>query len=155
MKNHLYAIAESGYRTRRLLTAGLSAAALLICSAATWAHHSFAMFDLKNPVEVKGTVKEFRFVNPHSWVILSVKDKTGKIADFPIETNGSFYLSSRQGWKRDSLKVGDVLVVRIHPMRDGSLGGDLIKATFPDGRELVARVESSLQSYKPPPDSKK
>jgi len=115
---------------------------LLNCGAAAWAHHSFAMFDLQKPVEVKGTVKEFRFGNPHSWIILSVKDKAGKVMDYPIETNGSFYLAKRQGWKRDSLKFGDVIVARVHPMRDGSPGGDLIAATLSDGRKLIARVEA-------------
>ncbi len=132
---------ESGNR-RRTCVVSCMAAVLLCGSAAAWAHHSFAMFDLTKPVEVKGTVKEFRFVNPHSWVILSVKDKKGKEIDFPIETNGSFYLAKRQGWKRDSLKPGDVVVARVHPMRDGGPGGDLIKFTFPGGRELIARVQT-------------
>jgi hypothetical protein len=117
----------------------LSAAVLLYSSTVAWAHHSFAMFDLKKPVEVKGTVKEFRFVNPHSWIILSVKDKAGKPIDYSIETNGAFYLAKRQGWKRESLKPGDVIVARVNPMRDGSPGGDLIKVTVSDGRELIAR----------------
>ncbi len=142
---------ESGYRRRTRLFTGLTATVLLNCGAAAWAHHSFAMFDLQKPVEVKGTVKEFRFVNPHSWLILSVTGKAGKAVDFPIETNGAFYLAKRQGWKRDSLKAGDVIVARIHPMRDGAPGGDLIKVTLSNGRELIARAVPAVA----PPVEKK
>ncbi len=133
---------DNAHRTRTSWITWLSAAVLLNCGATAWAHHSFAMFDLQHPLEVKGTVKEFRFGNPHSWIILSVKDKKGKAVDYPIETNGSFYLAKRQGWKRDSLKFGDVIVARVHPMRDGAPGGDLIRATLSDGRKLIARVET-------------
>lgn len=146
---------ESRHRRRTRLFSCMSAALLLGSVATTWAHHSFAMFDLQNPVEVKGTVKEFRFGNPHSWIILSVKDKSGKLVDYPIETNGSFYLAKRQGWKRDSLKSGDVIVARVHPMRDGQPGGDLIRATFSDGRKLIARVDGALAPPPPAPAPKK
>ena len=150
-----YLSAKSGYRRRSFLITCAAATALFTFGAQAWAHHSFAMYDLNKPAEVKGTVKEFRFLNPHSWIILSVKDKAGKASDYSIETNGSFYLARRQGWKRDSLKPGDAVVARIHPMRDGSMGGDLIKFTRSDGSELIARAESSLQSFRPPAVEKK
>ena len=143
MENQHYAVVESGYRRRSFLITCLSAAVLLTSGAAARAHHSFAMYDVSKPVEVKGTVKKYTFVNPHSSIILSVKNKAGKSSDYTIETNGSFYLAKRQGWKRDSLKAGDVIVARVNPMRDGSAGGDLIKATLSDGRELIARVQGS------------
>lgn len=146
---HARSGATSPRRTR--LFACLTAAVLLHCGSAAWAHHSFAMFDLEKPVQVKGIVKEFRFVNPHSWLILSVKGKAGKAADFPIETNGAFYLARRQKWKRDSLKPGDAVTALVNPMRDGSLGGDLIKIMFNDGRELVARPSGTPS----PADAKK
>ena len=143
MENQHYVVVESGYRRRSFLITCLSAAVLLTSGAAAWAHHSFAMYDVSKPVEVKGTVKKYTFVNPHSSIILSVKNKAGKSSDYTIETNGSFYLAKRQGWKRDSLKAGDVIVARVNPMRDGSAGGDLIKATLSDGRELIARVQGA------------
>ena len=150
MESQHYAVVESGYRRRSFLITCLSATVLLNCGAAAWAHHSFAMYDSQNQVEVKGTVKEFRFRNPHSSIILSVKDHAGNSSDYTIETNGSFYLAQKQGWKRDSLKPGDVIVARVRPMRDGSPGGDLIKATLSDGSELIARPQSAPV----PPDEK-
>lgn len=143
MEHRHYAVAESGCRRPSFLSTCLSVAVLLNWGAAAWAHHSFAMYDSQKQVEVKGTVKEFSFLNPHSSIILSVKDHAGKSADYTIESNGSFYLA-KQGWKRDSLKVGDVIIALVRPLRDGSPGGDLIKATLSDGRELIARTEASL-----------
>lgn len=139
MEIQQYAVAESGFRRRRFLITCLSVTLLLCCGTPAWAHHSFAMYDLQNPIDVKGTVKEFRFLNPHSWIILSVEDETGKSSDYTLETNGSFYLGKREGWKRNSLKPGDVVVAQVNPMRDGSQGGDLIKVTLSDGSELIAR----------------
>ena len=144
MENQHCAVAESKYRRRSFLITCLSAALLLNCSAAAWAHHSFAMYDLQKVVDIKGTVKKFSFTNPHSSIILAVKDRAGKISDYVIETNGSFYLAKNQGWKRDSLKVGDKVTAQIRPMRDGSAGGDLVKFTLSDGRELIARTQASL-----------
>ena len=151
MKNQHAAFVEPGYRRCSFLIRCLSASLLLTCGAAAWAHHSFAMYDMQKQVEVKGTVKEFRFVNPHSSIVLSVKGHAGKSSDYRIETNGSFYLAKNQGWKRDSLKPGDVIVALVRPLRDGSTGGDLIKVTRSDGSELIARTQASLA----PPEAKK
>lgn len=147
---------ESGYRRRTRLVTGLTAAVLLSCGATVWAHHSYAMFDMEHPVEVKGTVKEFSFVNPHSSIILAVKDHAGKTSDFTIATGGPFNLARSHGWKRNSLKFGDVIVAVIHPLRDGSPGGDLIKVTRSDGSELIARDPSTpVPTEKKTPAEKK
>ena len=151
MENQHYVFVESGYRRFSFFMTCLSAAVLLTCGAVALAHHSFAMYDFQKQVEVKGTVKEFRFINPHSSIILSVKGRAGKSSDYTIETNGSFYLAKNQGWKRGSLKAGDVIVARLRPMRDGSPGGDLIKVTLSDGSELIARTQASLL---PPAETK-
>jgi hypothetical protein len=119
-------------------------AALLIaaCSSAAFAHHSYAMFDNQKVVQIEGTVKEFRFVNPHSWIVLEVKDASGNISESRIEANGPGYLV-RFGWKRTSLNPGDSVVVSVNPLRDGAPGGNLLKVTFPDGHELAAKPEPS------------
>jgi hypothetical protein len=133
--------AVSLWRARRgLVSAVLGAVVLLQSSATAWAHHSFAMYDSTRTLELKGTVQTFEFRNPHSLLVLAVKDQVGVRKDYTIETNGSFYLA-RQGWKRDSLKRGDVIVAVIHPLRDGSPGGDLMKAVLSDGHQLIARAQ--------------
>ncbi len=127
-----------GYRRRSVWIPSI-ATLLLTGAMAAWGHHSFAMYDATHSIQVHGTVKEYRFGNPHTLIVLSVKNAAGEMRDFTIETNGSFYLERNEGWKRDSLALGDQVVALIRPLRDGSPGGDLLKVTRSDGHELIAR----------------
>ena len=118
----------------------LGAAALTaLVAGPSIAHHSTSMFDMQKRVEVQGTVKDFRWTNPHSWLVLTATDPTNKGAEYNIEMNGPGYLV-RNGWKRESLKPGDTVTVTINPLRDGSAGGNLVKVTTADGKELSAQV---------------
>ncbi len=94
------------------------------------AHHSFAMFDQTKTVTLKGTVIEFQWTNPHSWIELQVgADKWG------IELNSPNNLT-RQGWRRTIIKPGDAVTVTINPLRNGMKGGLFNTITLPDGRVL-------------------
>jgi len=117
----------------------LAAGLLLGCagmSAPASAHHSYAAFDRTRESQFKATVKSFLWTNPHSLLIVSAPGSDGTMTDYHIEMNGPGYLV-RNGWKRDSLKAGDKITVTVHPLRDGSPGGDLVRVTFPDGRTLA------------------
>jgi hypothetical protein len=92
------------------------------------AHHSFAMFDNQKDVTLEGTIKEFQWTNPHSWIQVMVKDESGKEVEWSIE-GGSPNSLSRNGWKRTSLKPGDKVVVITHPLKDGSAGGSLVSVS--------------------------
>jgi Family of unknown function (DUF6152) len=129
---------------------GCCAVLFAACATAAWAHHSYGMFDMQKVVEVRGTVKEFRYLNPHSWILLKVQDASGTTSDAMIEANGPGYLV-KLGWKRNSLTTGDVIVASINPLRDGAAGGNLVKLTLPDGRELKARPDFPQG---PPPERK-
>jgi len=112
------------------LGASMIAAGIVAASAApASAHHSFAMFDDHKIVTLAGTVTEFQWTNPHSWVELLAKDPTtGKDVQWSIECISPNQLA-RAGWKRTSLKVGDKVSADIHPMKDGSIGGALVSVT--------------------------
>ncbi len=99
------------------------------------AHHSFSMFDAQKEVVLKGAVKEFQWSNPHTWIQLNVADASGKVVEWSIE-GGSPNLLGRQGWKRNTLKVGDAVQITVHPLRDGQPGGSFVRAVLPDGRTL-------------------
>jgi hypothetical protein len=101
------------------------------------AHHSFAMFDVRNEVTVSGTVREFQWTNPHSWLQLNVQ-RDGKTVEYSIEL-GSPNTMSRRGWRRTSFKPGDRVTVTMNPMRDGSPGGSLISAIDAQGNRLSMR----------------
>ena len=92
------------------------------------AHHAFAMFDANREVMLDGTVKEFQWTNPHTWVQLLVKDPSGKEVEWSIEGSSPNNLA-RFGWTRNSLRTGDHVQAVIHPLKDGSIGGSLVKIT--------------------------
>jgi Family of unknown function (DUF6152) len=94
-------------------------------------HHSFAMFDSDKTVTLTGTVKEFEWTNPHSWIRITAADAT--TGEWAFEMGSPGQLGSR-GMKPDSMKPGDKITIRAHPMKDGSHGGQFMSATLADGR---------------------
>ena len=99
------------------------------------AHHSPAMFDMKKRVALTGTVREFQWTNPHSYIQLVVKDKAGKDVEWSLEMAGPTYLYNN-GWRPSTLKRGDTIVVTMAPLASGAHGGLVITVTTPDGRKL-------------------
>jgi hypothetical protein len=96
------------------------------------AHHSTAMYDAAKSVTVVGTVREFQWTNPHSFLQLVETTPSG-VVEWSIEMAAPIELG-RIGWSRTSISAGEKLTVVIHPMRDGSHGGRLVSAAGPNGR---------------------
>lgn len=115
----------------RIVAFGVAALAV---AAPALAHHSFAMFDQKKVMTLAGTVHEFQWTNPHAWIEMDVLQK-GKAQRWSIELNSPNNLK-RQGWKRDSLKPGDKVTVRIAPLRSGQHGGLFLDVKLPNGSVL-------------------
>lgn len=99
------------------------------------AHHSFAMFDQTKTLVLKGSVTEFQWTNPHSFIELDAPGPSGKIEHWGIELNSPNNLT-RQGWRRSSLKPGDIVTITINPLRNGMKGGLFNTVVLPDGRVL-------------------
>ncbi|HEY6456789.1 MAG TPA: DUF6152 family protein [Steroidobacteraceae bacterium] len=99
------------------------------------AHHSFAMFELTRSVQLKGTVKEVQWTNPHCFIQVLVPAPSGP-AQWSIEMHSPLDMY-RAGWRPRSFKPGDKVTVVINPLRDGTLGGRLVSAVTPDGRSLT------------------
>ena len=117
---------------RRALNYTLIAIVALLTASAAHAHHSFAMFDQSKVVTVNGTVKDFRWTNPHVFIQLLVKTDGGSEEEWSIEMTSPEHLA-RVGWKPGALKPGDQVTLVIHPMRDGVKGGQYVSGTGPDG----------------------
>jgi hypothetical protein len=117
----------------------VASAAFVAMGGAVSAHHSFAMFDALHPKEISGTVKEFRFVSPHTILIVTVKGEDGAAKDWILE-GGAPGLQVRDGLTSKSLKPGDEIVVTINPLHSGAEGGSYQPAQvkFKDGRPVVA-----------------
>lgn len=98
------------------------------------AHHSFAMFDRSKTITLKGTVKEFQWINPHCWIVLLVPSAQGQPKQWAIELESPATLA-RKGFVPKSLTAGMEISVDIHPLKDGSPGGSGtdLSLRFPDG----------------------
>lgn len=122
----------------------IMAGALLSVSAPLLAHHSFAAeYDSSKPVTLKGTVVKFDWVNPHSRLYMDVKDEaTGQTAHWELET-GNVTTLQRRGWRRDTLKPGDSIVVTGYRAKDGTNLAAASTVSTADGRKLFAGSANS------------
>src|SRR5258708_7197421 len=112
---------------------------------AAWAHHSFAIFDIEHQLELQGTVQEFRFTSPHTFIILEVRSPDGTPMIWKLE-GASPSILARDGWSSQSLKTGDQIKLSIDPLRSGAPGGAWIgqKTTFSSGRPVVCCVSDGF-----------
>ena len=111
---------------------------LLAASAAVFAHHGFSVeFDKDNPLTLTGTVTKMEFMNPHIYFYVDVKDKDGKVVNWALE-GGPPNVIYRQGWRKDTLKPGDVVTVKGFRAKDGTHLGACSTVKLPDGREMSA-----------------
>ena len=99
------------------------------------AHHSPVMFDQSQPVTLTGTVSQFQWTNPHSYIQLVVKNAQGQDEEWNLEMAAPTYLYNL-GWRPGTLKAGDILTVTIAPLRKGGTGGLLLKAATADGKPI-------------------
>jgi hypothetical protein len=115
----------------------------LACIAAAFsvvpavAHHSFAMFDGDKQVTLDGTVKEFQWTYPHSWIVMMVPNRAGKLEQWPIEMGPPAGLA-KEGWLPKTLTPGMKVTLIARPLKDGRLGGQFFSVKLPDGKVLNA-----------------
>ncbi|MGA0933702.1 MAG: DUF6152 family protein [Pseudohongiellaceae bacterium] len=110
-------------------------AVLLLAGLPALAHHSNAMFDQDQVLEMTGTVKEFQFTNPHSWIQVMVANGNGHEIEWSLEW-GSPNSLGREGIRPSTFPPGKTVMVRTYPMKDGSPGGLFIGARFDDGQTV-------------------
>jgi hypothetical protein len=118
---------------------GTAALGLLLAAVPVMAHHSFAAeFDSNKPIKMTGSVTKIEWMNPHAYFYIDVKDeKTGATTNWGLEM-GSPNGLMRQGWTRNSMKVGDVVTVEGSAAKDGSNIGNARSVTLSGGQRLFA-----------------
>src|SRR5436190_7252715 len=119
-------------------TALLSVGAVVLMVVPGAAHHSGAMFEKQKTITVEGVVKEFQYTNPHSWLLVDVKNKDGSITTWGFEAEGPSTLT-RAGIRPSDLKAGTKLTITGHPMKDGQPAAIWIDAVRGDGKRLAPR----------------
>jgi Family of unknown function (DUF6152) len=113
----------------------LGALAAVLVVGPAMAHHSAAMFDAKKSVTLVGTIKEFQFTNPHSWVQIIVPDANGKQVEWSIEWGGVSGLY-KQGIRKTSLKPGDQVTIIGHPLQNGNPSASMSSITDAKGMPI-------------------
>lgn len=103
------------------------------------AHHGRgATFDMTKQVTLKGTVSEVSWRNPHVVIYLDVKDPGGNVVSWAFE-NSSVSTLARQGYSRNTLKVGEEITAIVNPAAQGAPRGIIVKVILADGRQVMSR----------------
>jgi hypothetical protein len=101
------------------------------------------MFDMSQTVTLQGTIRDFQWTNPHSWIWIDVPSAKGAAEQWGIEGMSPNYLA-RRGWSKHTLKPGDKVSMLIHPLKGAEHGGSFLSVTLADGSVM-------RQSGGPPP----
>src|SRR5580693_5386179 len=133
---------------------GLLAGSLIMAAVPVFAHHSFsAEYDRSKPIQLKGTVTKVEWMNPHARFYLDVKDDSGKVTNWEFEL-GSPNGLMRQGWTRNSMKIGDTINVQGSLAKDGSNLANARTVKLTDGRKLFAGSASETGREETPAEKK-
>ena len=112
------------------------AAALLLTTMRTSAHHAFAAeYDEKRFVTVTGEVMMFKWINPHAWLYVDGNSQSNKVTRWSFEMGSPGGLVSR-GWDKADLKKGDHVTVQGFGAKNGKNIANATTVTLPDGRKL-------------------
>lgn len=124
---------------RRIYFGVLAVLGAALAVAPAMAHHSFAAeYDSKKPVKVTGTVTKIDWMNPHVYFFMDVEDESGKVTQWGFEM-GPPNLLQNAGWTRNTMKIGDVVVVDGTLAKDGSNQGNARTVTLAStGKRLGA-----------------
>jgi hypothetical protein len=118
----------------RIVVAGFALAGLFLAGQPVIAHHSGAEFG-DQVKEISGTVKEFQFKNPHTWIQVMVPDAAGKQVEWSVEWGAPNGLA-RQGYRPSTFPPGAKVTMRVRPMRNGAPAGGFVAAKFADGKTI-------------------
>ena len=126
---------------------------ILMASSSVSAHHAAAGIDRTKTVTVEGTVRQFKWANPHSWLEVTVANSSGGTDLWNFEMNPPTYLV-RSGWKSTSVKTGDKVKVTGRPFTNGDPGGIFVSVTLADGT-VLAGGQAPVATTTPLPDAPK
>jgi hypothetical protein len=118
---------------RRVITSLI--AGIFVVTGSVAAHHSNSAYEVEKVVTLSGTVKAWKWSNPHTWLTLTIQNEKGEIVDWELEGRAPGVLI-RIGWDRTILKPGEKVTVHMSPAKDGSKVGIIARVTKADGTIL-------------------
>lgn len=128
------------------------AAAVSVFTGTAFAHHSQNMFDMNKCLSLSGTVRNWEFGFPHSWLWVVVPNNNGTNDIWGFESASPAQMTEVEPrWKRDVVHKGDMVTVRYSPLKDGRTGGALNQLTLPDGSVLRAATPACAKEQRLPP----
>ena len=119
----------------RAFATTLAAAAFLLCAVPAHSHHSNVAYEVTKVITITGVVKEFQWVNPHTWLHVVVDDGKGRKVEWAAEGRAPGILG-RAGWSRSVLKPGETVTIDMSPAKDGTKVGIIARVTKADGTIL-------------------
>lgn len=107
------------------------------------AHHGTSTYDMNTEFPLTGTVTEWTFRNPHSWLTLAVTSAKGTVEEWSIESAPPTYLAG-QGWSASTLKAGEKLTALVSPLKGEPKRAILLEVTRATGETLIVRPRGSF-----------
>jgi Family of unknown function (DUF6152) len=140
--------------TKLAAVLGITGVAILGWAPSASAHHAFAAeFDANKPVNFKGTITKMEWVNPHTWLHISIKKDDGAAESWAIEA-GTPNVLFRRGFTKETLQPGTEVVVDGYQAKDGTRRANGRDLTLPDGRKLFLGSSGTGAPYELQPGQK-
>ena len=130
---------------KALRVVAMTGLSMMLAAASVGAHHAFsAEFDQDKPVRLEGAITKAEWVNPHAWVYIDVKGADGKVVNWAVEMGPPNALL-RRGWKKSSMKLGDIIKVEGFAAKNGKEFANAADITLPDGTKIFAGTDEAAK----------
>ena len=124
---------------------GVAGIFVVLASLPAFSHHSNSAYQVDEIITLTGTVTEWRWSNPHTWLFMVVEDENGEQQEWAVEGRAPGILS-RTGWNPAILQAGEMVLVHASPAKDGSPEGIIARVTKADGSILGNRPDYSSRA---------
>jgi hypothetical protein len=104
------------------------------------AHHGNSNFDTAKKLEIKATVTEWVWANPHCWLKFDATDDKGNVVHWIAETSNPSDMSNLGGWSKQVFKTGDYVTVTLQPVKNGQPIGRVMQVVLANGQTLATRI---------------
>jgi Family of unknown function (DUF6152) len=118
----------------------LVAMGVLITASPLLAHHGNSNFDTGKKLDLKATVTEWVWANPHCWLKFDATDEKGNIVHWIAETSNPADMTNLGGWTKQVFKPGDHVTVTLQPVKNGQPIGRVMQVVLANGQTLATRI---------------